>query len=181
MSDKKNNKKSRFLSLVLRHKPELINISLDEQGWASINDLLVGCKQQGVFISRRELETIVATNDKKRFTICENTNRIKANQGHSVKVDLNLTAVTPPDILFHGTATRFKDSIFAEGLLKMNRHHVHLSSNRQTAIKVGKRHGKLLLLQVNAKKMTEDGYDFYLTSNNVWLVDRVPSHYLTID
>ncbi len=179
-TNKQNTKKSKFLSLILRHQPSVAGLELDEEGWVSIDKLLTGCASKGVNISRPELESIVSTNDKQRFTICQKTNRIRANQGHSIPIELNLTPTTPPDILYHGTATRFQDAIFDRGLLKMNRHHVHLSADKQMAKKVGQRHGKLLLLEINTGQMTEDGFEFYLSANNVWLVDRVPTCYLTI-
>ncbi|WP_324281761.1 RNA 2'-phosphotransferase [Cyanobacterium aponinum UTEX 3221] len=176
---KEHIKKSKILSLILRHQPEYIDIKLDEKGWVSINELLSGCEKKGIKISREEIEEIVKTNDKKRFTICKYTDKIKANQGHSINVSLNLKCANPPDILYHGTTIKFKDSIIKQGLLKMNRHHVHLSSDIETAKKVGSRHGKVMILVIDTKKMTEDGYKFYLSENNIWLVDQVPSIYFS--
>lgn len=177
--NKEYNQKSKFLSLVLRHQPHLIGISLDQEGWASIDELLSGCLTKNITITRDDLAKIVATNDKKRFTICEKSDRIRANQGHSISVELNLKEEIPPPILYHGTSVRFKNSIMEQGLLKMNRHHVHLSPDRETATKVGSRHGKVMILTIDTAKMLENEYKFYLSANNVWLVDHVPPTYFT--
>ena len=174
---KEYKRKSKFLSLVLRHRPHIIGISLDKEEWASIDELLSGCLTKDIQISREELAEIVETNDKKRFTICTKTDRIRANQGHSIQVELNLELATPPPILYHGTSLRFKDSIMEKGLLKMNRHHVHLSQDIETAKKVGMRHGKVIILTIDTVKMLEDGHKFYRSENNVWLVDEVPTTY----
>jgi len=174
----KTKKTSKFLSLVLRHKPEVIGISLDKEGWIETDKLLTALNENGKSISLQELEEIVANNDKKRF-ILEN-GRIRANQGHSINVDLALQASTPPKYLYHGTATRFLDSIMASGLEKRNRQHVHLSSDRATATKVGSRHGKPVILKVQAKRMSEMGQKFFLSKNHVWLTSDVPTKFLEV-
>lgn len=170
---------SKFLSLVLRHAPETIGLSLDSNGWASVDDLLRHANAKGQKITRELLEEIVASNDKKRFAFSEDGSRIRANQGHSVTVDLALTAIEPPPFLFHGTATRFLDSIRAEGLRRGSRHHVHLSLEEDTAAKVGVRHGKLAILTVHAAAMHALGLPFYRSDNGVWLTEHVPVEFLT--
>lgn len=171
---------SKFLSLVLRHKPETIGITLDAEGWADIVELLRKSSSHtpGLRLNRALLEEVVATSDKKRFTISEDGQRIRANQGHSVSVDLGLKPVEPPAELFHGTATRFEASIRAEGLIKQSRQHVHLSPDYETAVKVGQRHGKPVVLRINAKAMHEAGHEFFISENGVWLTDGVPPEYI---
>lgn len=171
-------KKSKFISLILRHKPEAAGIVLDEKGWVSVEDLLDGARKHGVNLNYEELKEIVETNEKQRFVLDENGPRIRANQGHSVKVDLELVERAPPSLLYHGTTDRFKESILKGGLKKMNRHHVHLSADTETAYKVGKRRGKVVILMVDAERMVEDGFSFYCSYNGVWLVDHVPGEYL---
>jgi len=170
-------KLSKFLSLILRHKPEHIGLELDDHGWALIDDLLD--KAGNPELTRELLYEIVTTNDKQRFIISEDGSRIRANQGHSIKVDLGLQELKPPNILYHGTADRFVDSIFEKGLIKKQRHHVHLSEQIKTAEAVGKRYGKLVLLKIDAEKMYSKGFKFYKSENEVWLVDTVPSEYLS--
>jgi putative RNA 2'-phosphotransferase len=169
-------KKSKFLSLILRHNPQKVGLKLDSEGWASIPELL---KATG--ITREELDEIVATNDKKRFAISDDGERIRASQGHSIDVDLRLKPRVPPDNLFHGTATRFLGSIKEKGLLPMNRQYVHLSKDVDTARKVGLRHGKPLILRVDSARMKKDGHQFFLSDNGVWLTKEVPWKYLTIE
>lgn len=166
---------SKFLSLVLRHQPEVAGISLDAQGWASIDALLAGAAANGLLISYEELEEIVATNEKNRFVICSETRRIRANQGHSVSVDLQLQERAPPPLLYHGTATRFLEAIRAEGLCQMRRHHVHLSADEATARQVGVRHGQVAVIEIDAAAMHEAGHRFFLSANGVWLVESVPA------
>lgn len=179
MSSKRDQvRKSKFLSLVLRHRPDKIGLQLDAAGWAEIEDLLAKAAAANVSISRSELDVIVAENNKQRFIISDNGRRIRANQGHSINVDLGLEPCTPPDVLYHGTAVRFLESILAQGLCKQNRQHVHLSGDWETAVAVGKRHGKPVVLQVLAGKMAEAGHLFYFSENHVWLTDHVPPHYL---
>ncbi|KZN64697.1 hypothetical protein N473_12970 [Pseudoalteromonas luteoviolacea CPMOR-1] len=175
-----NNKKiSKYLSLVLRHKPELANLQLNSQGWACINDLINNSHEHS--LSLELIQSIVDSNDKQRFVISEDGTMIRANQGHSIEVDLALEAAIPPNILFHGTASRFIESIKGIGLVKGQRHHVHLTQSTDTALKVGGRYGKPVLLGIDAKTMHVQGAQFYKTQNNVWLVDHVPFKYLNFD
>ncbi len=174
-------KTSKFLSLVLRHKPEAIGITLDRQGWVRIDVLLKAMQENGRAIKRSTLEEIVETNDKKRFAISTDGLSIRANQGHSLDVELDYAPKKPPAHLYHGTATRFLGSIFKEGLTKQNRHHVHMTENRETAKQVGSRYGKVVLLLIDAQRMFDDGHIFYLAENNVWLCDAVPNQYLSED
>lgn len=144
---------SRFLSLILRHEPERAGLNLDGSGWCGVEELLKGCASCGRRISREELDRIVSENDKKRFEFSNDGERIRASQGHSIKIDLNYEAKTPPETLYHGTATRFLDSIEQIGLIKGSRHHVPLSILTQTAFKVGERHGKPVVIPVKAGEM----------------------------
>lgn len=169
---------SKFLSLVLRHKPEIINLSLDEQGWASVEILLDKLHSKGKGISFEELEWVVENNNKKRFAFNDDKSRIRANQGHSIQLDLGYAPVEPPEFLYHGTATRFIESIQKTGLEKRNRHHVHLSQELETASSVGKRHGKLAMLIVRSNEMYAAGHHFYVTDNGVWLTDYVPVEFI---
>ena len=171
-------KKSRFLSLVLRHKPETIGLALDENGWVAIDSLLEAANAHNRTLTRAELDEIVATNNKKRFAISQDGLRIRASQGHSLDVNLELQPRTPPPILYHGTAVCFLPSIRKKGLQKMNRQHVHLSSTEETAKDVGSRHGTPAILLVKAGVMDTDGYSFFLSDNGVWLTDTVPTAYL---
>jgi len=176
MNKKREIKISKFLSYVLRHKPQSIGLSIEENGWASVAEILQNSK---IRFSFDELKYVVDNNDKKRFSFNDDLTLIKANQGHSVNVALAFQEITPPDILYHGTAEQFLSSIQEKGLLKRKRHHVHLSKDIPTASKVGKRHGQLVILSIDTKKMYEDGYTFYLSDNDVYLVDWVPSDYLS--
>ncbi len=166
-------KLSKFLSLVLRHKPEAIGLTLDSEGWVAVDDLLACLKSAGKTTNRRELEEVVAENNKQRFRFSEDGQRIRANQGHSIAVDLKLEPCTPPEKLYHGTATRFLSSIYADGLVPGSRQHVHLSGDRETAEVVGRRHGKPVILVVDAEAMHRDGKQFYISDNGVWLTDAV--------
>jgi putative RNA 2'-phosphotransferase len=166
---------SKFMSLVLRHDPGAIGLTLDAAGWAEIEQLIACAAKAGTPLTRAEIEQIVATSDKKRFALSDDGQRIRANQGHSIAVDLGFTPQTPPEVLFHGTATRFVESIRAQGLVKGSRQHVHLSAEEATAINVGKRHGKPVVLRVRAGEMARAGMSFYLSANGVWLTDAVPS------
>lgn len=176
MTPKKQKELSKHLSYVLRHKPDAIGITLDQNGWTSVDELIAKSPKQ---FTPEILKLIVENNDKKRFILSEDGNRIRANQGHSVKVDLALEATSPPDFLFHGTATRFLDPILRDGLKKMNRHHVHLPADLETASKVGKRHGKLVILTVDAKAMQDEGHIFFKSENGVWLTDSVPVKFIS--
>lgn len=179
MNSNKKKATSKFLSLVLRHDPDAANIELDNEGWADVNKLMPVLRMRNLASTIMELEEVVRDNDKQRFTISKDFKKIRANQGHSVKVDLGLEPVTPPDVLYHGTIPQFIDSILANGLMKGSRHHVHLSTNTETAKKVGQRRGKPVILIVDAKKMHEAGHKFFVSANGVWLTDHVPAEFLT--
>ena len=169
---------SKFLSLVLRHQPETIGLTLDAGGWASVNDLIDAANSAGTPLDRTRLTQIVAESDKQRFSFSDDGLRIRANQGHSIPVELGLAPVAPPEFLFHGTATRFLSAIRERGLLPQGRHHVHLSGDERAAQTVGKRHGSPVVLTVCAGNMAKDGLRFYRSANGVWLTDRVPVAYL---
>ncbi len=169
---------SKFLSLVLRHQPDAAGIQLDVAGWTHVDDLLAGLARASKPITRADLDHVVATNTKKRFEFSADGTRIRASQGHSVEVALNYESKAPPAILYHGTATRFLDSIRAQGLLKMQRHHVHLAAETKMTMDVGARHGKPVLLTILAADMHQAGRTFYLSTNNVWLVDHVPVNFI---
>ena len=171
---------SKFLSLVLRHQPEEIGIALDENGWTKVATLMEQANKNGVLLSREFLELVVVTNFKKRFAFNADKTKIRASQGHSVSVDLDYTLQTPSAILYHGTSERNLKSILATGLQKQNRHHVHLSTDVATALNVEQRHGKPVVLRVDAEAMALRGYLFYLSENQVWLTNQVPSEYLQV-
>ena len=172
---------SKFLALILRHKPQVVGITLDKNGWANIDDLLIAMNKQEHLIDKQLLDRIVATDDKKRYEYDSTGTKIRASQGHSLKdVDLQLEPKTPPDKLYHGTATRFLAAIMTGGLLPQNRQYVHFSSDVNTAIKVGQRHGEPVILIIDTKKMYEDGYMFYLSNNGIWLTKKVPREYIRI-
>jgi putative RNA 2'-phosphotransferase len=176
---KKLESTSKFLSLILRHAPDTIGLTLDPQGWADIATLLQLADKHGKPIAPAELREIVDTSDKKRFAISDDGLSIRASQGHSVAaVDLGLPAVAPPPLLYHGTTLRYLDSIQREGLLARSRNHVHLSSVRETAVEVGKRHGPPHVLTVKSGTMHEQGYQFYLSANGVWLTAQVPAAFI---
>ncbi|MGQ3215182.1 MAG: RNA 2'-phosphotransferase [Shinella sp.] len=170
---------SKFLSLVLRHEPQSIGIELDAGGWVSVDDLIVQARRAGVDIDDDALRTVVAESDKKRFTLSADGARIRAAQGHSVAVDLDLVPAVPPEILFHGTAIASLEAILREGLTPQGRQKVHLSADMETAVKVGQRHGKPMVLAVAAGRMQADGLTFWQADNGVWLTDAVPSAYLS--
>ena len=178
MDEKRLIRVSKFLSRHLRHAPEDLGLTLEPGGWVLVDDLLAGCQRAGMTIDLALLKQVVADNDKQRFAFDETGERIRANQGHSTEVDLQLTAQTPPEILYHGTAQSTLASILATGLRPMNRHHVHLSATEETARRVGMRHGKPVVLIVDAARMYRDGHTFYVSANGVWLVDAVPTVYL---
>ncbi len=179
MSPKELIKRSKFLSLVLRHEPQRIGITLDSAGWVSVDELLAACEAHGMPIPLPVLQEIVSTSDKQRFALSEDSKLIRANQGHSVEVNLQLPPTPPPEILFHGTVEKFLDSIRREGLRKGERHHVHLSADEATASKVGERRGKPIILRVQAGRMHQAGHEFFLSANGVWLTDHVPPQYIT--
>lgn len=169
---------SKFLSLVLRHDPGRIGIVLDDAGWTDVAGLLAACAAHGVSITRDELAAVVASSDKQRFALSPDGERIRANQGHSVEVDLQLAPAQPPAMLFHGTVEAAIASIRAEGLVRGQRHHVHLSTEVATATKVGGRRGKPVVLTVRAGDMAAAGHVFYCSANGVWLVDHVPPEFI---
>lgn len=169
---------SKFLSLVLRHRPERIGLTLDAGGWANVDELLRRARASDEPMTRARLERVVRENDKQRFAFSADGTRIRARQGHSIDVDLGLTPVVPPDVLYHGTARRNLASIRTEGLLRRRRHRVHLSPNAATARRVGQRHGPPVVLVVAATTMHADGHVFYRTDNGVWLTEAVPPAYL---
>lgn len=164
---------SKFMSLVLRHHPEKIGLHLDEHGWASVEELISKLNESGALMDFEVLLNVVESNDKKRFAFNDDKTMIRASQGHSIAIDLQLKPSSPPDILYHGTATRFLESIMKDGLLKRDRQHVHLTAIKETALSVGNRHGKPIVLEVNAAEMVKAGFEFYLSANNVWLVEIV--------
>ena len=170
-------KLSKFISLVLRHKPQAAHITLDEHGWADVKELLNGINDTGRKIDMVALEEIVATDNKQRYSFNQDKTLIRANQGHSVSVDVELKEQEPPGILYHGTAARFVGNIRNEGLKPMSRLYVHLSKDVETALKVGKRHGEPVVLKVHSGEMHRDGYKFYLSENGVWLTERVNVEY----
>ncbi len=171
------NETSKFISLILRHKPEVIGISLDEHGWADVEELIQGISKTTEF-NREMLEEIVRTDQKQRYSFNEDKTLIRANQGHSIPVDVELDVVSPPEILWHGTGEKYTASIEKMGLIPKSRLYVHLSAQLETAYQVGQRHGKVVIYRVLAGKMQEDGYTFYQSKNGVWLTKEVPLRYL---
>lgn len=171
---------SKFLSYVLRHAPQEIGLTLGDGGWVETEDLIAKAKAHGRPLTPELLREIVATNDKKRFTLSADGARIRAAQGHSVEVSLDLEPLPPPDVLYHGTAVKVLDRIMAEGLKPQSRRHVHLSLDEATARKVGQRHGKPVILAVASGRMHRAGAAFYRADNGVWLTDTVAPHYLTV-
>lgn len=180
MDEKRKTKISKFLSLVLRHAPEAVGLSLDEKGWVKVQDLRKACAAHGKTFSVAELEEVVATNDKKRFAFDETKTKIRANQGHSLDVEIEFEKKTPPEILYHGTAEKNVGVIFASGLQKMKRHHVHLSADTETARKVGGRHGKHVVFEVDTLAMLAENHDFLVSANGVWLTNEVPPKFLKL-
>ena len=173
-------KRSKYLARHLRHQPEALGLTLDPGGWVAVDALLAAMRRHGIELSRAQLDEIVACNNKQRFSFDETGTRIRANQGHSIPVDLQLAPATPPDALYHGTSKATIGPILREGLQKMRRQHVHLSRDKATAIKVGSRHGAPIVLLVDAAAMARDGYQFFLSDNGVWLTDHVPPQYLRV-
>lgn len=173
-------KVSKYLSYVLRHRPDEIGLNLDSSGWVETKDLIEKSVAHGRPLDLGLLQAAVKADDKQRYSFRDDFRLIRANQGHSVDIDLSLESSAPPDYLYHGTATRFMDSISEQGLLKKERHHVHLSECIETASSVGKRYGALQLLKINAKKMHDEGFPFWRTDNGVWLVDSVPPQYFSL-
>lgn len=180
MSEKRRSDESlgRFLSLVLRHQPQAAGITLDRHGWAEVDALLAGCARAGKAMSREDLLRIVRENDKQRYSLSPDGTRIRANQGHSVPVELDLAEQTPPPRLYHGTATRFLESIRREGITRRSRQQVHLSATVETAAAVGARHGSPVILPIDTAAMVRDGFCFWLSDNGVWLCEAVPWRYV---
>lgn len=179
MDNARQVKISKYLSKYLRHTPERIGLTLEAGGWVNVDDLLSACAAHQFAVTRAELEQVVAANDKQRFAFDATHTRIRANQGHSVSVDLQLEPQTPPDVLYHGTGEKSVSVILQSGLLKMARHHVHLSTDIETAHKVGMRHGRPAIFVIDAAEMQDAGFVFYCSENGVWLVEQVPPQYLT--
>lgn len=175
---KRVSKESKFLSRVLRHEPELVGLTLGTGGWVLVDDLLRGMKKAGHRLKRDDLDLIVSDNEKRRFTLSEDGRRIRAAQGHSIAIELDLPATAPPTELFHGTAAASLDAIWSEGIKPGRRQHVHLSSDPETATRVGQRHGRPVVLKIAAGKMHEDGHLFWQADNGVWLTDHVAPAYL---
>lgn len=170
---------SKYLSLILRHKPETIGIKLDEHGWADVDELIAGISKTHDF-SMEILEEIVRTDNKQRFSFNDDKTLIRANQGHSIPVDVELEKVEPPEFLYHGTGEKYRNSIDQSGLIPKSRLYVHLSGDVETAINVGKRHGKPIVYKVHSGEMQKDGYEFFRSVNGVWLTKEVPAKYLEI-
>lgn len=170
-------KTSRFLSLILRHKPETIGIRLDEHGWADVRELIAGMSKTHP-IDMETLEEIVRTDNKQRYSFNEDKTLIRANQGHSIPVDVELERKSPPDILWHGTGEKYVSAIDVRGLIPKSRLYVHLSADYETAVKVGSRHGKPVVYRILAGEMEQDGYIFYQSVNGVWLIKSVPPEYM---
>jgi putative RNA 2'-phosphotransferase len=169
---------SKSLSKTLRHQPERIGVQLDDAGWCNVEELLDAYARKGTNISRETLDEVVHTNDKQRFSFNEDGTRIRANQGHSVEIELGYEPAIPPEILFHGTPQQFVETITRQGLKKMNRHHVHLHIDVETSTAVGRRCGKPVLLKVKALDMHQAGHEFFVTPNDVWLTDHVPREFI---
>jgi putative RNA 2'-phosphotransferase len=179
MNEQQKKKISKFLSYVLRHHPELINLNLDENGWANVDELITKSTNDSQGFTFEELDEIVQTNAKKRFAFNEDKTRIRASQGHSIDINLDLIPQQPPEFLYHGTAQNNVKSILEKGIEKRSRQHVHLSIDKETATNVGMRHGKPVILIISTGKMFEDGIEFYLSKNEVWLTDFVDANYIS--
>jgi putative RNA 2'-phosphotransferase len=180
MDEKRKTRISKFLSLVLRHKPETVGLRLEENGWVEVDKLLAACAAAGNDFTCEELAEVVETNDKKRFAFDEARTKIRASQGHSLKVEIEFEKTVPPRALYHGTAERNVSTIVTEGLKKMSRHHVHLSIDAATARKVGERYGKPVIFEIDTAAMIEEGFEFFVSANGVWLVEHVPPKFLKI-
>jgi putative RNA 2'-phosphotransferase len=178
MTGKEKVSVSRFISPILRHNPQAIGITLDSGGWADTNALISGMNVKGRSITVEQLKEIVASNDKQRFKFNDDYSKIRANQGHSVPVDVGLKETQPPDVLYHGTASRFIGAIQGKRLIPQSRLYVHLSADTETAYKVGKRYGKPVVLTIDSSRMYKDGFRFYLSANNVWLISAIPAEYI---
>ena len=178
-SDKRMKNTSKFISLILRHRPETIGVSLDEHGWADVQELIDGINStDGHALDMEMLEEIVRTDEKQRYSFNGDHTLIRAKQGHSMSVDVELEEKTPPDILWHGTGEKYVDSIDVQGLIPKSRLYVHLSPDTETARKVGGRHGRPVIYEINCREMTKDGFQFFLSANHIWLTKNVPARYL---
>lgn len=171
-------KVSKFISMILRHKPEAIGITLDEHGWAVVEDLIDGVSENYPGFNKEMLEEIVRTDEKQRYSFNGDHDLIRANQGHSIPVDVELEQVEPPEYLYHGTATKYMHSIYKQGLIPKSRLYVHISDSPNKAYEVGKRHGKPVIFRIRSGDMHKDGFIFYRSANGVWLTERVPVEYL---
>ncbi len=180
MSGSASARRSKWLSRHLRHRPDRIGLDLEPGGWVAVEDLLAAGAAHGMPMSRTELDEVVASSEKQRFAFSPDGSRIRANQGHSVAVDLGLEAMPPPAVLFHGTGESSVESILAHGLDRRGRHHVHLSADEATAVRVGSRHGRPVVLRVDAEAMSAEGCEFLVSDNGVWLCESVPPAYLTV-
>ncbi|AZA78565.1 RNA 2'-phosphotransferase [Chryseobacterium sp. G0186] len=179
MNEIETKKISKFLSLILRHQPESIGLKLDENGWANVEELRVKSGKKRMHFTKEELDEVVETNNKKRFAFNEDKTLIRSSQGHSIGIDLALEALQPPEFLYHGTAESNISSILDKGIEKRSRQHVHLSADKETATKVGMRHGKPIILTIRTGKMHEDGLLFYQSANGVWLTDFIDAKYIS--
>lgn len=180
MTEKQKKTSSKFLSYVLRHHPEIIGLQLNSEGWADVAELLARIRATGREIDMPELLEIVSTNAKKRFSFNEDHSLIRANQGHSLDIDLGLNPTEPPPILYHGTATKYLEDILLNGIRKMTRHHVHLTSDLATAQQVGSRHGNPVILSIAAGQMWRNGISFFRSDNGVWLTETVETKYFEV-
>jgi len=178
MNEKNLKRISKMMSLILRHSPETIGAKLDENGWLAVTTLIAGINKKGIKLTEETLKQVVEENDKKRFAFSDDLQKIRANQGHSVKVDVELKEAVPPEFLYHGTVDKFISAIREKGLQKMNRQHVHLSKDDNTATIVASRRGKPVILSIRSGEMHREGIAFYLSENGVWLTDAVPTNYI---
>lgn len=175
-------KTSKFLSLILRHKPEVIGTELDKNGWADVKSLIAGVNKSGkYFLDMKILEEIVQNDEKGRYSFNNDKTKIRANQGHSIKVDVELKKCTPPEYLWHGTAEKYIESINKNGITPKNRLYVHLSADAETAEKVGSRHGKPIIYRIFSGEMNRQGYNFYISKNGIWLADFIPPNFMEIN
>lgn len=180
MTEKEITNISRFMSLVLRHQPEKIGLDLDAQGWASVEELIEKMQKAGKNLNHTILEEVVTNNNKKRFAFNEDKSRIRASQGHTIEIELGYEPKEPPEILYHGTAFKNIASILQKGILKGDRHHIHLSKDVETAMSVGTRHGKPILLIIKAQRMFNDGIPFFCSENGVWLTEYIHPKYFSV-
>ncbi|MGJ8656637.1 MAG: RNA 2'-phosphotransferase [Akkermansiaceae bacterium] len=178
MNTKQQTKISKRLSLILRHNPQSVGLELAPNGWVKIADLLQALKSKGTHLNELMLKTLVTENPKQRFEFDESKSSIRARQGYSVKVDLGYTPSNPPELLYHGTPSKYIDSILQEGLKKQQRHHVHMSENIPLMLEVARRRGQPRLIEINAKKMHEEGHQFFVTENQVWLSEYIPTKFI---